>query len=337
MKKNKNIINTGVIGLGVGMRHADIYKRNKKCKLVFLCDLRKKFNAISKIKYKCDFSTNAQKVLFNDDINLVSIASFDNYHGKQIISSIKNQKHIFVEKPLCQTHKEYKTIKRYLKKRKKIKISSNFVLRTYPKFKKIYDLVKKNKIGKIYHIEGEYNYGRIHKITKGWRGKIPFYSVTQGGGIHIIDLFMWILDSKVVNVVAVGNNLMTNNTSFRHQDTVTALLKFSNGVTAKLTSNYSCVLPHHHSMSVFGSAGTLVASRENLLFYNSRKKNHKAKKIKLNGKKQNKNKILESFISFLDNSFKKPIIKKEDVLNSMAVCLAVDKSLVSKKWEKVKY
>ena len=337
MKKNKNIINAGVIGLGVGMRHAEIYKKNKKCKLVYLCDFKKKFNTLSTTKYKCDFSTNSQKVLSNDDINLVSIASFDNYHAKQIISSIRKQKHIFVEKPLCQTYKEYKRIKHYLKKNKKVKISSNLVLRTYPKFKKIFDLVNKNKIGKIYHIEGEYNYGRIHKITKGWRGKIPFYSVTQGGGIHIIDLFMWILNSKVVNVIAVGNNLMTNKTSFRHQDTVTALLKFSNGVTAKLTSNYSCFFPHHHSMSVFGSTGTLIASRENLLFYNSRKKNYKAKKIKFREKKQNKNKILESFISFLGNNFKKPIIKKEDVLNSMAVCLAVDKSLVSKKWEKEPY
>ena len=32
----------------------------------------------------------------------------------------------------------------------------------------------KKKLGDIYHIEGDYNYGRLKKLTKGWRGKIPY-------------------------------------------------------------------------------------------------------------------------------------------------------------------
>ena len=40
---------------------------------------------------------------------------------------------------------------------------------------------KMNRFGKIFYIEGDYNYGRVKKITK--RGKIPFYSVTYGGGL----------------------------------------------------------------------------------------------------------------------------------------------------------
>ena len=147
MKKNNYSINTGVIGLGVGMSHAEIYEKSKKCKLIFLCDFNKKFKHLCKKKFKCNFTTNANKLLKHNNIDLISIASFDNYHSRQIISSIKTNKHIFVEKPLCQNYKDYKRIKYYLKKRKKIKISSNLVLRTYPKFKRIYDLVYKNKIG----------------------------------------------------------------------------------------------------------------------------------------------------------------------------------------------
>ena len=323
--------------MGVGARHADIYKKSKHCKLVYLCDFNEKFKLIANKKYKCDFTRNSNKVLKNNNIDLVSIASYDNYHSEQIILSIRKKKHIFVEKPVCQTYKQYKDIKKLLKKNKKIKVSSNLVLRSHAKFKKIFDLLKKDKIGKVYHIEGEYNYGRLNKITEGWRGKIPFYSVTQGGGVHIIDLFTWFLGSEIESVVAVGNKLMTKGTRFRYPDTVTVLLKFKNGATAKLTSNYSCVLPHHHSMSVFGSKGTLIASRENLFFYNSRKKNFKVKKIKTFNKKNYKDKVLESFVSFIKTGFKKPLIEKKNVFNSMAVCLTIDKSLISKKWEKVKY
>ena len=45
------------------------------------------------------------------------------------------------------------------------------VLRNHPKFKSK-KLVSSGKIGKIYHIEGEYNYGRFHKLTNGWRGDL---------------------------------------------------------------------------------------------------------------------------------------------------------------------
>ena len=71
------------------------------------------------------------------------------------------------------------------------------MLRAHPIFSKIFKMIKKNLIGKIYHIEGEYNYGRLYKITHGWRGRLPFYSVTQGGGIHIIDLVHWYLNLKI--------------------------------------------------------------------------------------------------------------------------------------------
>ena len=47
-----------------------------------------------------------------------------------------------------------------------------------------------NYFGKIYLIEANYNYGRLEKIVKGWRGKIYNYSVTHGGGIHLIDLII---------------------------------------------------------------------------------------------------------------------------------------------------
>ena len=84
------------------------------------------------------------------------------------------------------------------------------VLRNHPMFKKVFKLVNSGKIGKIYHIEGEYNYGRFHKLLNGWRGKIPFYSVTLGGGIHIIDLIHWFTKSKFKKVIAISNRLNSN-------------------------------------------------------------------------------------------------------------------------------
>ena len=37
--------------------------------------------------------------IIGDDIDLISIASYDNYHHEQVINAIKN-KHVMVEKPM---------------------------------------------------------------------------------------------------------------------------------------------------------------------------------------------------------------------------------------------
>ena len=54
------------------------------------------------------------------------------------------------------------------------------------------------------------------------------YSVSLGGGIHIIDLFLWLVKSKVSKVVAIGNKLRSKGTKFKNNDTVTS--SYSNDV-----------------------------------------------------------------------------------------------------------
>ena len=152
-----------------------------------------------------------------------------------------------------------------------------------------------------------------------------------------IDLIHWYLNSKIHKVVAVENKLASNQTQFRFPDTVTALAKLHNGATAKITSNFSCVTPHHHSLSIFGTKGTLILSHKDLFLYRSRKKHIKPTKIYFKIEKNYKSKILESFISYVKDKTQKAIILREDALNAMSVCLAIDKSIKTKRWEKVKY
>ena len=175
--------------------------------------------------------------LQDKSINLVSIASYDSYHYEQAVSCIKANKHVFIEKPFCQNNSQFQKIKKLLFK-KKVYFSTNFVLRNHPKFVKIQDLVRKRKIGKIYHIEGDYNYGRLKKLTKGWRGRMPYYSVTQGGGIHMIDLMVLFLGNFPVEVISSGNKIVTKNTKYNNDDFVISNFKFKNGALAKISANF---------------------------------------------------------------------------------------------------
>ena len=330
-------LNVGVIGLGVGFHHLKCFMQNKFCKVISVCDFdKKKINKIKSKFPKLKTTLVDKDVIEDKEIDIVCIASYDNYHCNQIIESVKNKKHIFVEKPICTNYNEYIKIKNILNKNPKIKISSNFILRGAPQFIQLNKMVKEKKIGKVYYISGEYNYGRLNKITKGWRGKLSNYSVTHGGAIHIIDLALSILKKTPQKVVALGNNISTAQTNFSSNDITNSLIKFKDGTILNVTSNFGCVVPHHHIFKLYGTKSTFIQEYNKAIVYSSREKNKKVVKIKNNYLKKNKKKILESFIDSLIFK-KKPLVSRTDVLSSMAISIAIDKSIKSNKWEKIKY
>jgi len=330
-------LNVGVIGLGVGAKHARVLSLNKKVNLISLCDLdNNKINLYKKIFKNCKFTTNSDDIFKNPNIDIVSIASYDNFHAKHILQAIKYNKHFFVEKPFCLNINELNKICLNLKKKKKIIFSSNLVLRSNPAFIDLKKKIKKKITGDIYYCEGDYNYGRINKILHGWRGEIPFYSVILGGAIHLIDLIVWLSNKKVQSVIAEGNKISTKNTNFKNYDLVSALLKFEDGMIAKVTSNFASVTPHHHILSVYGTKSTFFYNNKAIKFYKSRDDFNLKKRNSIFSNNQ-KSKILNSFIDsvYYQKNFK--IVNENEIINLMSVCFAVEKSLKTKKWEKVEY
>ena len=333
----KNKLNVGVIGLGVGAKHAHALYLNKNVNLVSLCDFdNKKINLYKKIYKNCNFTNNSDDIFKNPNIDIVSIASYDNFHAKHILQAIKYNKHFFVEKPFCLNINELKKICSSLKKNKKITFSSNLVLRNNPSFIDLKKKIKTKVTGDIYYCEGDYNYGRINKILYGWRGQIPFYSVVLGGAIHLIDLIIWLSNKKVRSVIAEGNKISTKNTKFKNYDFVSALLKFEDGMISKVTSNFSSVTPHHHILSVYGTRSTFFYNNKEIKSYKSRDDLIlKNKKSKFSNKQ--KSEILNSFINSVYYQKDLKIVYENEIINLMSVCFAIEKSLKTKKWEKVKY
>ena len=56
------------------------------------------------------------------------------------------------------------------------------------------------------------------KKLYGWRSKIKDYSIILGAGIHMIDLIMWLTNSKPISVYATGNNNSTKGTRFKKNE-----------------------------------------------------------------------------------------------------------------------
>ena len=327
-------LNVGIIGLGIGETHLKSLKKNKFIKKIKIFDknhyknisLSKKYNVIC-----CKKITD----IYNDkSIDLVIIASYDKDHYTQIIKSLKKTKHVFVEKPAVVKFSQAQKIHLILKKNKKIFFYSNHILRKSERFIKISSMIKNNKFGKVYYFEGDYNYGRIKKITEGWRGKMN-YSVTLGGGIHIIDLMNFFLNNKVIEIKSYANKIATKNTKFKNRDFVVSILKLKNNTIAKITSNFGCVYPHFHKISLYGTKLTFENKFQYGKIYNIRD-NKNFLKMPLKYKPKNKGLLLDEFVNSIITSKNRNRYLKE-VFDCLSICFAIDKSYQLKSAVKVKY
>ena len=333
----KTKIISGVIGMGVGEKHLIALNNNRHVKVKSACDFDREKTNLSKIKYpNVKFFYKDEEILNDKSINLVSIASYDDYHYKQVINAIENKKNIIVEKPLCLNESQFLKIKKKLKKNPKIKITSNLVLRTSDIFLKLKKKIHNKKIISPYYIEADYLWGRKNKLYQ-WRSKIKNYSLILGAAIHMIDLVMWLVNDRPVKVTSYGNKVITKNTKFKKNSFSIIILEFANGMISKITGNAVCVHPHFHELKIYSKNKTINHSYKNSFEFN---KNNKINVKKLTGlypDKKNRKKIIDSFIKSLINKKSIPIVTKKDTLDVMSVCLAAEKSLKQAKPIKINY
>ncbi len=320
-------IGVGIIGLGVGFAHLRSCLNNSRCKVLKVCDFDESKLAEVRASFEgVDVTTKSEEVLSDRNIDAVLIASYDNYHYEQIMSAIGNGKHVFVEKPLCQFEHHAREIRAGLNDVKSLRLSSNLILRRYLRMQSLKAIFDSGRFGRVYYIEADYNYGRLHKITEGWRGQMDYYSVVAGGGIHMIDLILWLTGKKVVEVFSYGNKICTENTGFRFKDIVVSLLKFEDGMIAKISSNFSCVFPHFHNVAVYGTDSTFVNDFDYGKLFTKRDSMDGIEKIESPYKGIDKG---DYFMDFIDSLFygKDPEISEDEVFAAMSVCFAIEKSL----------
>ena len=330
-------LRAGVIGLGVGARHIASYQAHARCTVVAICDFdTRRLQEVGAQHPGLRLTTQAADILTDPQIDVVSIASYDNYHSEQVLAAVKAGKHIFVEKPLCLTDEEFGQIDTALCAHPEVQLSSNLVLRSSPQFQNLRQKIQSGSLGRLFHLEGDYNYGRVEKLTGGWRGQIPFYSVSHGGAIHLIDLLLWLSGGRVSSVVAAGNQIVTKGTQFKYPDMMTALLKFTGGMTANITANFGCDMPHHHGLAVHGSAGSFKHDFLGGAYYRSRDPASAVELVNLKSDSTHKGDVQHAFVArILDGT--PSAVSAADTMNAMAVSLAVERSLVSNAWEPVHY
>ena len=261
--KLERLIRFGVIGLGVGWQHALRLESMKGAELVALCDRDPEVLGRARDRFPTATGYGREdQLLAEAGVDAIVVASYDNEHAATIVRALAQGVHVFAEKPLGTTQVDLEAISQALEGSPSSRLTTNTLLRRSPRFVWLKEQIDKGDLGRVFHAELDYLYGRLEKLTDGWRGKDPNYSVTLGGAIHMVDLLMWLTGERPSSVTAVGSSLglrassMNNSTGFTGHDLRVALLEFPSGMTAKISANFACVMPHFHRVEVFGTEGT---------------------------------------------------------------------------------
>ncbi|MDB9761487.1 Gfo/Idh/MocA family oxidoreductase [Alphaproteobacteria bacterium] len=325
----------GIIGLGVGEAHLRSYQQIPNVEVVSVCDIDPARLKSIADNYNISGRYIDSKFITEDpNIDIVSICSYDNFHAEQLISCFRNGKHVMVEKPVVLFKEDAEAVVREWKD-SRCKVTSNLILRESPRFKNIKNMILKKDFGEIYHIEGDYLHNILHKITDGWRGKMPFYSTVYGGGIHLIDLMRWLMNDEVKEVCAMGNNILTKNTNYKYPEIMTSLLQFNRGATGKNTSTYGPQRTKFHSLNIFGTKKSYVNHRGNGEIFSGDSEND----LILDSTPYPgflKGDLLPEFISSIRQDVD-PIVTGEDIFRVMDVCFAIWESYKKKKTVEVSY
>ena len=338
MTVSRDKISVAVVGLGVGEQHALAFRRDPRCELKLLFDIQaEKCQEVARRLEVGNIARSFEEIVEDPSIDIVSIASYDDAHFKQVVTALECGKNVFVEKPLCRTLDELREIKRiWLNAGGDLKLLSNVVLRAAPIYRWLKDAISGEKLGEIYSFDGDYLYGRLHKITEGWRTDILDYSVMEGGGVHLVDLMVWLTGKRPVSVCSSGNRICTEGTDFAYDDFVASTFKFEGGLIGRITANFGCVHRHQHVLRVFGKKATFINDDMGPRLHTSREPDGSAEILTADTLPKSKGDLIPKFVS--------AVLGEEDISRDMremfdviSICASADGALRRGKETEVKY
>lgn len=262
----KRKVGYSVVGLGVGMRHADAAAKSENANLVAVCDLiQEKLDAV-KEKYPETLTyLDFDEMLKNPDIEVVSIAVPSGMHADFAVKAMKAGKNVLIEKPVDITVEAALKIE---KARQETGMKAGVVHqnRYNPDMPLMHDAVVSGKIGKVLFGDFSVKWFRTQEYYDkgGWRGTWEM----DGGGslmnqaVHTVDLMQWLMNSEVESVTS---QTAIYNHKIDTEDFTASLIKFKSGAVATFIST-TCAYPGICTgIKVYGTNGSMEADQDKLL------------------------------------------------------------------------
>lgn len=248
---------------------------------------------------------SAEELIARDDLNTIFIATRHNSHAQYVLEGIKQNKNVFVEKPLCMNEAELEEIKAaYTNGKGRVMVGFN--RRFAPQIEKLKHVFSDD-------VPKAINY-RINA------GAVPsdhwIHDPEVGGGrivgeaCHFIDLAMFLAGSPIVSVSAQALEQAPV-----QNDTLVIQLRMANGSVASISyfSNGSNDLPKEYLEVFCGGQSAIIDDFKRLTIHGKR-----AEKSKLSSQDKGHKAEVSAFVNAIANGKPEPIPFEDSYLSTLA-------------------
>ncbi len=219
-------VRVGIIGAGwmAGTYHLPILAEIKEAEITAISeiDIKKLHQMAGKYKIKNIF-TDHKKMLKEAELDAVYVTTRPDAIKKIVIDCFNAKKAVFLEKPPGINLKECREMLRSAEKNKCLSMVG-FNRRYSPIILKAREILENN--GGVNHILGEFHKNLLSK------GEYYGISVLISDIIHVLDIISWV-GGKSKKVMSFSNKISAD-----WKNSFNALIKFENGITGNLSSNF---------------------------------------------------------------------------------------------------
>ena len=251
-----------VLGLGIGMAHAEGAALSENADLVAVCDLdRARLDKLHTIYPETTLYEDFEELLRDDRVDIISICLPSAMHADFAVRAMRAGKHVLVEKPLDITPERAALIEQA---RIETGMTCGVVHQNRFNFNMtaIKKAVDEGRLGRILLGTFAVKWYRDQKYYDrgGWRGTWEM----DGGGslmnqaVHTVDLMQWLMG----DVESVRSTMNIYNHDIRTEDMTASLVTFKSGATATFVST-TCAYPGISTeVDLYGTGGSIEADAD---------------------------------------------------------------------------
>lgn len=249
-------LKVGTIGLRAG--HPRQWEGSPLVETHGVCDVDEAL--LASVAEGCDadiVSTDYRNLVSCPDIDIIFVASPDQFHCEHACAAARAGKHVLCEKPMVMTLAECEAVVDSADA-EGVKFLVGQVCRFAPGFVMAKRLIDQGMIGELFFIESEYAHDYTHiKGVGGWRvDPVRLRHPVLGGACHAVDLLRWV-GGNVAEVFAYASRKVL--ADWPVDDCTIAALKFAEGgVLGKVFCGVGVKRPYTMRSVFYGTTGTIV-------------------------------------------------------------------------------
>ena len=210
-------LKVGVIGVGsLGAVHAQIYASMPNVELAGVCDIDK--NRLNQVARDVNSPAYTDYRKLMPKVDAASIVAPTEHHYKIAKDFLKAGISLLIEKPITQTLEEADELLQ-IARSKNLTLAVGHVER----FNAGIDAIRK--------LKDNIKFAECHRLGP-FSPRIRDVGVVLDLMIHDIDILMWLIDSPIKYIDAVGVKILT-----KHEDIANARIVFENGAVCNITAS----------------------------------------------------------------------------------------------------